>query len=191
MSWHAWATGRSRSHKEQRPQTQRHHVESHACLVVGTLRLVRRRRPEPGELPVAAGQALERLLSQENQISDLIAFLAALDSEPFLEAFGLPGTHCYVEREELLGKGSGRADLIVRDGSGPMALLEIKVGATQYGDQFARYDSWAKAQTPLAPQPCSARVCCARLPSPGRCTDRRAPTAAGSGRRSCGKVLRR
>ncbi len=106
--------------------------------------------PEPGELPVAAGQALERLLSQENQISDLIAFLAALDSVPFLEALGQPGTHCYVEWEELLGKGSGRADLIVRDESGPMALLEIKVGATQHGDQFARYDSWAKAQTPPA-----------------------------------------
>ncbi len=95
--------------------------------------------PEPGELPVAAGRALERLLSQENQISDLIAFLAALDSVPFLEALGLPGIHCYVEREELLGKGSGRADLIVRDDSGAMALLEIKVGATQHGDQFAGY----------------------------------------------------
>ena len=106
--------------------------------------------PEPGELPAAAGQALERLLSHENQISDLIAFLAALDSEPLLEAFGLSGTHCYVEREELLGKGAGRADLIVRDESGPVALLEIKVGAAQHGDQFARYDSWAKAQTPPA-----------------------------------------
>jgi len=38
----------------------------------------------------------------------------------------------------------------VRDESGPVALLEIKVGATQHGDQFARYDSWAKAQTPPA-----------------------------------------
>ena len=89
-------------------------------------------------------------MSHENQISDLIAFLAALDSEPLIEAFGLSGTHCYVEREELLDKGSGRADLIVRDESGPMALLEIKVGAAQHGDQFARYDSWAKAQTPPA-----------------------------------------
>ena len=105
---------------------------------------------EPGELPAAVGQALARLLSHENQISDLIALLAALDSEPLIEAFGLSGTHCYVEREELLDKGSGRADLIVRDESGPMALLEIKVGAAQHGDQFARYDSWAKAQTPPA-----------------------------------------
>lgn len=106
--------------------------------------------PEPGELPAGAGQALGRLLSHENQISDLIAFLAALDSEPFLAVLGLPGTHCFVEPEELLGNSSGRADLVVRDESGPIALLEIKVGATQHGDQFARYGTWAKAQAPPA-----------------------------------------
>jgi hypothetical protein len=35
--------------------------------------------PEPGKLPAAAGEALERLLSRKDRISDLIAFLAALD----------------------------------------------------------------------------------------------------------------
>src|ERR1039457_1707302 len=44
---------------------------------------------EPGKLPAAADEALERLLSREDRISDLIAFLAALDPEPFLAALGL------------------------------------------------------------------------------------------------------
>lgn len=48
------------------------------------------------------------------------------------------------------GKRSERADLIVRNDSGtPIALLEIKASAAQHGDQFGRYDRWAKAQ----PQP--------------------------------------
>ena len=46
--------------------------------------------PELGKLPSAASQALERLLSREDRISDLIAFLAALDPGPFLAALGLP-----------------------------------------------------------------------------------------------------
>jgi hypothetical protein len=45
--------------------------------------------PEPGKLPAAADEALERLLSRKDRISDLIAFLAALDPEPFLAALGL------------------------------------------------------------------------------------------------------
>lgn len=73
--------------------------------------------PEQGELPVAAGQALARLLSRENRVSDFIAFLAALDSEPFLAALGLPLQKVYVKREDLLGKRSERADLIVRNAS--------------------------------------------------------------------------
>jgi hypothetical protein len=32
--------------------------------------------PEPGKLPAAADETLERLLSREDRISDLIAFLA-------------------------------------------------------------------------------------------------------------------
>jgi hypothetical protein len=101
--------------------------------------------PELGKLPAAAGQALERLLSRENQISDLIAFLATLDPEPFLAALGLPVREAWVRRELRLGNRAGNADLVVSDKTGPVALLEIKASAAQHSDQFERYDAWAKA----------------------------------------------
>lgn len=107
------------------------------------------KEPEPGELPLAASQALARLLSRENRVSDLIAFLAGLDSEPFLAALGLPAQEVYVKREDLLGKReTGSADLVVRNENGPIALLEIKVSAAQHGNQFERYEKWANEQTP-------------------------------------------
>ena len=99
---------------------------------------------DTGPLPAAAGQALERLLSRETQISDLIAFLAALDTAPFLAALGLPVWQARVRREERLSNGAGNADLIVSDETGPIALLEIKASAAQHGDQFERYAAWAK-----------------------------------------------
>ena len=106
--------------------------------------------PEPGKLPAAADEALERLLSREDRISDLIAFLAALDPEPFLAALGLPIRQARVRREARLGGQAGNADLVVSDEAGPVALLEIKASAAQHGDQFERYDAWARARTPPA-----------------------------------------
>ena len=106
--------------------------------------------PEPCKLPAAAGEALERLLSREDRISDLIAFLAALDSEPFLAALGLPIRRARVRREVRLGGQAGNADLVISDEAGPVALLEVKASAAQHGDQFERYDAWAKARTPPA-----------------------------------------
>lgn len=106
--------------------------------------------PEPGKLPAAADEALERLLSREDRISDLIAFLAALDPEPFLAALGLPIRQARVRREARLGDQAGNADLVVSDEAGPVALLEIKASAAQHGDQFKRYDAWARARTPPA-----------------------------------------
>jgi hypothetical protein len=85
--------------------------------------------PEPGKLPAAASEALERLLSREDRISDLIAFLAALDPEPFLVALGLPIRQARVRREARLGGQAGNADLVVSDEAGPVALLEIKASA--------------------------------------------------------------
>jgi hypothetical protein len=104
--------------------------------------------PEPGKLPAAADEALERLLSREDRISDLIAFLAALDPEPFLAALGLPKRRARVRREVRLGGQAGNADLVISDEAGPVALLEVKASAAQHGDQFERYDAWARARTP-------------------------------------------
>ena len=46
----------------------------------------------------------------------------------------------------------GAADLVVRDGDRPLALLEVKAAATQHGNQYSRYDEWARAQA--APVAC-------------------------------------
>jgi hypothetical protein len=108
------------------------------------------KEPEPGKLPAAADEALERLLCREDRISDLIAFLAALDPEPFLATLGLPVQRARVRREVRLGGQAGNADLVVSDETGPVALLEVKASAAQHGDQFERYGAWAKARTPPA-----------------------------------------
>lgn len=99
-------------------------------------------------LPVDASRALERLLSQENQISDLIALLATLDPELFLDALDLPVRKASVKREVRLSGHAGNADLIVSSEDGPIALLEIKSSAAQHGNQFKRYDAWAVKQSP-------------------------------------------
>jgi hypothetical protein len=103
--------------------------------------------PTPAD-PVVAREALGRLLSKEEQISDLIAFLAALDPQPLRGALGLTCQDPRVSREERLGSSVGLADIIVKDGDRPLALVEIKAAAGQHGDQFGRYDSWARAQRP-------------------------------------------
>ncbi len=84
------------------------------------------KEPEPGKLPGAADEALGRLLSREDRISDLIAFLAALDPEPFLAALGLPLQRARVRREVRLDGQAGNADLVVSGEAGPVALLEVK-----------------------------------------------------------------
>lgn len=89
--------------------------------------------------------ALGRLLSREEQVSDLVAFLAALDPEPLRAALDLAPGELRVRREASLGS-AGRADLLVRAG-GDTALLEVKEAAAEHGDQFASYDAWASRQT--------------------------------------------
>ncbi|HVF14999.1 MAG TPA: hypothetical protein VM942_10390 [Acidimicrobiales bacterium] len=104
--------------------------------------------------PGAAFAALERMLAKEDRISDLIGFLAALDPRPLSTVLRVTAGNPRISREEVLrvapggGRRSGRADLLVRDGAGIVALLEIKAAAGAHGDQFDRYDAWAKAQRP-------------------------------------------
>lgn len=123
--------------------------ESQPFLSLGQYLWYMHREPEPdsGDIPIAASQALARLLSKENRVSDLIAFLAGLDSESFLAALDLPLQEVRVSREDLLGKReTGIADLVVRGDSGALALLEIKVSAAEHGNQLERYDNWARVQ---------------------------------------------
>jgi hypothetical protein len=100
------------------------------------------------------GMALGRMLGREDRISDLVAFLVALDPQPLLGALGLTAEEPRVSREVMLdgpsadGRPAGRADLLVLDGDRPLALLEVKAAAGQHGDQFNRYDAWARSQHP-------------------------------------------
>jgi hypothetical protein len=103
--------------------------------------------PTPGD-PAVAREALGRLLTKETRISDLVAFLAALDPQSLLRALHLTAQDPRVSRETTLGGRAGQADVIVRDGNRPLALIEIKAAAAQHGDQFERYDCWARAQDP-------------------------------------------
>lgn len=82
---------------------------------------------------------------------------SATSSHSWLRSIPAPSSPpwaCPRKRSTLRGKtcsAKGQsADLIVRNASDTaIALLEIKASAAQHGDQFDRYDNWAKAQ----PQP--------------------------------------
>jgi hypothetical protein len=100
-------------------------------------------------LEPAARLALGRTLGQEEQVSNLIAFLAAIDPAPLVTAMRWEPAHVTIARESVLPHRRRRADLLVRHPDGHAALIEVKVSADQHRDQFARYDEWAKAQKPI------------------------------------------
>jgi len=66
-----------------------------------------------------------------------------LDPAPFLAVLGIDAAEPVIRREEKLGTHVGRADLILRNGDSPRALIEIKVAATEHGDQLSWYQTWA------------------------------------------------
>jgi hypothetical protein len=99
-------------------------------------------------LEPAARLALGRTLGQEEQISNLIAFLVAIDASPLAAALGLGTSDVTVTREWALPHDGGRADLLVRVAGVPAALIEVKASADQHGEQLTRYDEWATAQEP-------------------------------------------
>lgn len=95
-----------------------------------------------------AWAALGLLLNNDEEVSDFIAFLGGLDPQPLIAALGLDATDPVLHREEKLRSDLGRADLILRDGTIPRVLTEIKVAATEHGDRFSRYQNWAAGQNP-------------------------------------------
>lgn len=93
---------------------------------------------------------LARLLNGEEQVSDIIAFLAGLDPEPLRLALGLKVTSLNVVREAMVSapqvakRRSERVDLLIEDSEGtPLALVEVKIGAGQHGEQYALYETSA------------------------------------------------
>jgi hypothetical protein len=92
---------------------------------------------------------LERLLSGEDQVSDLVAFLAQLDHVPLARLLELGDASLTVTREKFFTDSDtgeeGRLDLLVLDQQSkqPRALLEVKIGAGQHGEQYGLYGKWA------------------------------------------------
>ncbi|MFE3876714.1 hypothetical protein ACFXPX_20270 [Kitasatospora sp. NPDC059146] len=93
--------------------------------------------------------ALERLVADENSLSDLLAFLFERDPQPLIDLLGLaPGP--YRCRREVK-QPAGRLDLVVyrRSDDRPVAVLEMKGASDEHGDQLNRYRAWAETLDPV------------------------------------------
>jgi hypothetical protein len=94
-------------------------------------------------VPVSS-EHLARILAREVTVSSLLAYLAELDPSPFLQVLALSPSKPGFAVEASLG-GAGRIDLLVDDGGAPVALVEVKVGASEHGQQLKAYEAWAEA----------------------------------------------
>lgn len=100
--------------------------------------------PPAVPISVPGSEPMARLLGQEINVANLIAYLAELDCAPLAAALGLEGgRQLRLEAEKGRGR-TGRPDAMLRNGDTVVAVLEFKVGAHQHSDQFARYDAWAR-----------------------------------------------
>jgi hypothetical protein len=83
-------------------------------------------------------EPLARILSHEVNVADLLGYLVELDPRPLLAALGLQARDPGIRQEVRKGRRT-RVDALITDAGDPIALVELKVGAAQHGDQFARY----------------------------------------------------
>lgn len=88
-------------------------------------------------------EPLARILSHEVNVADLLGYLAELDPDPLLAALGLRADAPGIRQEVRKGRRT-RVDAFVTDAGRPIALLELKVGSAQHGDQFERYAAVAQ-----------------------------------------------
>lgn len=91
---------------------------------------------------------LGRILRREVDVSALLAYCAALDPAPLQRALDLSEPIADVQ-VEVPHKKSSRMDVVLYasrvDGLRPQAVLELKVSASEHGDQLARYEAYSKA----------------------------------------------
>lgn len=81
---------------------------------------------------------LMRVLGDENTTSDLLAALIMAAPEPLASELDIEPHSLTVRREAVLADRS-RIDLQILSDKKPVALLELKVGASSHGDQFDKY----------------------------------------------------
>lgn len=91
----------------------------------------------------AAEQLLGRVLGREVDVSALLAYCATLDPIPLQRHIGLPEPIVGARVEVPYGARS-RLDVVLDGPTGAQAVLELKVSATEHGDQLARYDEFAQ-----------------------------------------------
>lgn len=93
--------------------------------------------------------AITRFTSREDPLSDMVALLTELDSQPLVGLLALPTSDIVMRRELTLGtKKSGRIDMVVCSGSDgtKLAILEAKIADTIRNGQLEKYEDWAADQ---------------------------------------------
>lgn len=92
---------------------------------------------------MTAHHFLGRVLIHEVDTASLLAFVARRDPEPLCRILRLREPIREVRVEVPFGKRN-RLDLVVYgEGGHPTAVLEVKVAATEHGDQLTRYQEFA------------------------------------------------
>ncbi|MGG7100126.1 PD-(D/E)XK nuclease family protein [Rhodococcus sp. 24CO] len=84
---------------------------------------------------------LQRLLRSEVNVGAFIGYLVERDATPLQNALGLDENIVSVRVEVPHGKG--RMDVVLYGAASPIAILELKVSATEHGDQLDRYAEFA------------------------------------------------
>lgn len=85
---------------------------------------------------------LGRVLTREVDTASLLGFVASRDPEPLRRLLGLHEPIQDVRVEVPFGKRS-RLDVVLYGTNAPIAALEVKVSATEHGDQLVRYQEFA------------------------------------------------
>lgn len=90
-----------------------------------------------------SSQMLARLLRHEVNVGSLIGYLVERDPSP-LQGFLDLNVPIVSARVEVPYGVRSRMDVVLDGKDGPIAVLELKVAATEHGDQLARYMEYAK-----------------------------------------------
>src|SRR5690625_3837620 len=90
-----------------------------------------------------AALLLGRVLRHETNVSTLLAFCVVLAPEPLQQKLRL-SSPIIDARVEVPHRKSNRIDIVLDGPAGPQALLELKISATEHGDQLKRYEDFAK-----------------------------------------------
>lgn len=89
-----------------------------------------------------ASMFLQRLLRSEVNVGAFIGYLVERDATPLQNALGLDEN--VVSARVEVPHGKGRMDVVLYGAASPIAILELKVSATEHGDQLDRYAEFAQ-----------------------------------------------